>query len=267
MDNPPSSSSLDTVNSRDGELLPSYPYYNNEEFKSPTPSLWDHHHNQRSSGGDSVSSGSSRSVAAARAQVAASASSSQKGSSSTASTITKTMQTLKKKVTNLFHFHRQPTPENNRPPFHRQPSSFDSYLQYFKQSPKLCCFDAMLCPIAAALLMHGPGLKVKWGFEDWPDYLESLLGATVEGVFLLLFATRIAIVVHYLYGYLAQCRQQTAITKKSTGRVVGLLLVMYIGLALILALWSFMFILSAILGDATFRVMSGNDSPSAEVCS
>ena len=37
----------------------------------------------------------------------------------------------------------------------------------------------------AGLLMHCPGLVVKWEYEDlWPEYIQSICGASVEGCFL-----------------------------------------------------------------------------------
>ena len=37
----------------------------------------------------------------------------------------------------------------------------------------------------AGLLMHCPGLVVKWEYEDlWPEYIQSVCGASVEGCFL-----------------------------------------------------------------------------------
>lgn len=148
----------------------------------------------------------------------------------------------------------------NRRQLSCQVSSFDSYLQYFKLSPKAFCLDVVLFPILAGLLMHGPGLKVKWPFEEWPEYLESLLGAAVEGVFLLLLATSVAHAGHCIHGYLSE----TSCCPNSSkwGNIV---LKAYALLGMGLAAWAFGFVLLAILGDATFRVMSGNDSPSAEV--
>lgn len=44
-----------------------------------------------------------------------------------------------------------------------------------------CIFYANL----AGLLMHCPGLVVKWEYEDWwPEYIQSICGASVEGCFL-----------------------------------------------------------------------------------
>ena len=36
----------------------------------------------------------------------------------------------------------------------------------------------------AGLLMHCPGLVVKWEYEDLPEYIQSICGASVEGCFL-----------------------------------------------------------------------------------
>ena len=99
--------------------------------------------------------------------------------------------------------------------------------------------------------MHGPGLKVKLPFEDWYQFLESLLGAAVEGAFLLILATgtfHAGVAVH------------ASVSK--FGWVVNRL---HAGCCLFLVVWSFAFILSSIVGDATYRLMSGNDSPSAEI--
>ena len=66
------------------------------------------------------------------------------------------------------------------------PTSDDDALQGEQQRPnrsettRSCLVDAILLPVAAGLLMHGPGLKVKLPFEDWSQFLESLLGAAVE---------------------------------------------------------------------------------------
>ena len=38
--------------------------------------------------------------------------------------------------------------------------------------------------------MHLPGLVVKWPFEDWAQYFESVIGAILEGIILLLLATK-----------------------------------------------------------------------------
>ena len=32
-------------------------------------------------------------------------------------------------------------------------------------------------PLLAGLLLHGPGLKVKWEYEEWPEYAASLVAA------------------------------------------------------------------------------------------
>ena len=46
----------------------------------------------------------------------------------------------------------------------------------------------ILCPSLAGIIMHGPGLYVKFHYED--TSIQSLVGAAFEGVFLLLLATR-----------------------------------------------------------------------------
>jgi len=63
--------------------------------------------------------------------------------------------------------------------------------------------EFVLYPILAGILMHGTGLKVKFAYEEWPEYTESLAGAAVEGAFLLLLATRVSLTGHCVYSYLA----------------------------------------------------------------
>eukprot|EP00571_Detonula_confervacea_P002400 CAMPEP_0172313384 /NCGR_PEP_ID=MMETSP1058-20130122/20142_1 /TAXON_ID=83371 /ORGANISM="Detonula confervacea, Strain CCMP 353" /LENGTH=516 /DNA_ID=CAMNT_0013027029 /DNA_START=54 /DNA_END=1604 /DNA_ORIENTATION=- len=163
-------------------------------------------------------------------------------------------------VTNLFSQHAL----ENRKQLTQKVFIFDYFLQFLKSSPKAAFIkDIIVFPIAAGLLMHGPGLEVKLSFEDWSQYFESLVGAAIEGVFLLLLGTAVFHAGYCMYGHLQEkCSHPTANYTK-WGSL--LLLNGYIVASVILAAWSFNFILSSILGDATFRLMTGNDSPSAEV--
>ena len=55
-----------------------------------------------------------------------------------------------------------------------------------------CCLELLTTdqPVIAGVLMHGPGLYVKWSLEQWPDYLQSITSAAGQLCFrLLIFST------------------------------------------------------------------------------
>jgi hypothetical protein len=110
----------------------------------------------------------------------------------------------------------------------------------------------VLYPIIAAVIMHAPGLQVKYAFEDWNVYSTSLFSAVIEGVFLLMFTTR---VLHNGRSVCVALKEVAAPWYVLHGSMVlsGGLLLYLSG-----------FIVSSILGDATYRAMSGNEGPSAE---
>ena len=121
---------------------------------------------------------------------------------------------------------------------------------------------------AAAVVVHLPGLIVKWEYEEFGEFVvEGVAAAAVEGAFLLLLATRAFRAARGLCGYLEEryARPSKETEKHNTAPWQSLLprlcAVLYGGLAVSAASFSF----SAIVGDAAFRAMSGNDSPSAEV--
>ena len=104
----------------------------------------------------------------------------------------------------------------------------------------------LLAIIFAGLLMHGPGLKVKFKYEDWDRYCHSLLGAGVEGIFILFFGSIAFHAGHCVYGHLSD-------HSKLIGRIRTKLCV---GFGSLLAMWSFGFIVFSVYGDTTFRLMS-----------
>lgn len=117
--------------------------------------------------------------------------------------------------------------------------------------------ESILYTNLGGLIMHLPGLNVKWAYEDWPEYLESLLGAACEGAFLLLLAARVYHYGHRVYYYLSS---------SPSGHYHNMLIKSYIIMtAIVLPVSFFSFIINAIVGDATFRVMSGNETPSPGV--
>ena len=127
-----------------------------------------------------------------------------------------------------------------------------------KKNPRALLVDSILCPILAGLLMHGPGLRVKLTYENMYQYLESLTGAAVEGVFLLMLASRVWSVGRHVHG-------QILLDWKDSSKLVGFIAIkLYQGCGVLLSIWYFGFILTSVCGDATFRLMSGNDSPSGE---
>ena len=65
-----------------------------------------------------------------------------------------------------------------------------------------CCLDVLTLdqPVIASVLMHGPGLYVKWSFEQWPDYFQSITSAAGQ-----LCLCRLACSTHWL-----RCSTHTA---------------------------------------------------------
>ena len=180
---------------------------------------------------------------------------------------------------------------------------------------------SILQSIFAGIIMHLPGLVVKWPFEDWAQYFQSLIGATLEGIILLLFTTK-----GYSYGYCTYkiiCKNYLPLIERplpqlptpfyvavsalfaftpesSLMAVKGVCLLLiatrvfhyghhiyksyvlqnngnhhhqslplllklsYITVSALLAISYISFIITCIVGDATFRIMSGNDTPDGE---
>mmetsp|Transcript_16211 Transcript_16211/g.35037 ORF Transcript_16211/g.35037 Transcript_16211/m.35037 type:complete len:234 (-) Transcript_16211:407-1108(-) len=100
--------------------------------------------------------------------------------------------------------------------------------------------------------MHGPGLHVKFQFEEMDEYLKSLAGAVAEGVLLLLLVTRIL-------------RTGNATLKglKKLG-VPPIVMRCYLVASAIFGFVAAGFVISSILGDATYRLMAGNEGPNRE---
>lgn len=94
--------------------------------------------------------------------------------------------------------------------------------------------------IVGGILMHLPGLQVIYDYQTFFEFTKTVLAAALEGTFLLLLLTWLHIKLR---------RKRSAVT------LVGALL----GVGLMT------FVLSSIIGDATFRTMSGNSRPSAEM--
>lgn len=112
--------------------------------------------------------------------------------------------------------------------------------------------------------MHGPGLRVKWHFEEsWSRYVESLIGAAVEGSFLLYLGTLAYVMGRYLHGgsSLRRFEQQHG----SSSLATSLLRITSPILSLLLTARYVSFVLSAILGDAAYRATSHNVSPTSDV--
>ena len=146
-------------------------------------------------------------------------------------------------------------------------------LQYFCPP----CFFQMTLPLVAGALMHGPGLHVKWAFEDGLEFCRSLTGAAgrcfwrtvfvyfrqcspllilmliVEGLFLLLVAAQ---------AFQATKRLHSFLTVMSPSNVVPTAFALC---AFTQAALFFGFVLFAILSDAMIRLMAGNDGPNADV--
>ena len=113
--------------------------------------------------------------------------------------------------------------------------------------------------------MHGPGLYVKFHYEGTIQYIQSLVGAAFEGVFLLLLATRALHAGKSVHDYLQQ--QQTNYSSSSSSsspNKVFIVQKLYVGCGVLLAASYFGFIFSMIQMDAQFRIMSGNDNVSAD---
>ena len=158
----------------------------------------------------------------------------------------------------------------------------------------------------AGLLMHCPGLVVKWEYEDWwPDYIQSICGALVEGCFLvsdhilifyvqiydkymvppnqkhtqqLLFATGTYNVGYHFYVKLDTARNDnnnrinsthrhhlTTHNKQQQRRHKLFIKAYILIIAILLPIWYFSSIIFSILGDATYRKMTGNGNPSVAI--
>lgn len=166
--------------------------------------------------------------------------------------------------------------------------------------------------VSAGIIMHLPGLVVKWQYEDWAQYATSLIGAALEGTLLLLFATRVCYFGYYGYNSMVKkylpfierplprlpkafygamialfsfSRKSSLIAVKRTclllvasrvfhyGVLHGgnnqqslplLLKMSYITVSVLVTTCYISFIITSIVGDATYRTMSGNDTPDGE---
>ena len=121
--------------------------------------------------------------------------------------------------------------------------------------------------------MHGPGLYVKFHYEDNIQYIQSCVGAIFEGVFLLLLATRAFYVGKSVHGYLRKTTNYSSSSSSSSSSSLSsnkvllsqfILQKLYIGCGILLATSYFGFIFTMIQSDATFRIMSGNDRISSD---
>ena len=63
---------------------------------------------------------------------------------------------------------------------------------------------SILQSIFAGIIMHLPGLVVKWPFEDWAQYFQSLIGATLEGISAAIYNKRIFLWILYVQDYLQE---------------------------------------------------------------
>jgi len=120
----------------------------------------------------------------------------------------------------------------------------------------------------AGLLMHCPGLVVKWEYEDlWPEYIQSICGASVEGCFLLLLATGAYNVGYHFYVKLDKARSHhlTTHNKQEQHRHKLFIKAYILIIAILLPIWYFFSIIFSILGDATYRKMTGNGNPSVGI--
>ena len=95
--------------------------------------------------------------------------------------------------------------------------------------------------ILGGILMHIPGLKTIYDYQTSFEFMRTVLDAALEGTFLLLLFA-------WLYITLRRIRSN-ALTLAGALLGVGLI----------------SFVLASIIGDATFRTMSGNSRPSAEI--
>ena len=100
--------------------------------------------------------------------------------------------------------------------------------------------------ILGGILMHLPGLQVIYDYQTFFEFVKTVLAAALEGTFLLLLFTWL---------YIKLRRNRSNALKRGAATFVCALL----GIGLI------SFVLSSIIGDATFRTMSGNSRPSAEL--
>jgi hypothetical protein len=132
-------------------------------------------------------------------------------------------------------------------------------------------------PILAGVVMHGPGIAIKLKFEALfsQEFAKTLLSAATEGTFLLLLAERMYYISRNTIDGLAQrCLQEddgknttTATTSKFARFKImrktlcsgpSIIHFFFLLSSIILALWSFVFTMSSITGDATFRDASGD---------
>ena len=134
---------------------------------------------------------------------------------------------------------------------------------------KYRCHDIMVCNrsrhahrfprlfylVLAAIVMHGPGLYVKFEYEDLLEYSKSILAAAAEGMFLLLLISCAHREDKVMLG-----RLQDFI---DGGKHISIHYI-YMIMSRMFGLWVAGFIISTILSDATYRHMSGNEGLEAE---
>ena len=147
------------------------------------------------------------------------------------------------------------------------PPTMTSLLQQY-------IINYLFYPSLAGIIMHGPGLYVKFHYEDNIQYIQSCVGAIFEGVFLLLLATRVFYVGKSVHGYLRKTTNYSSSSSSSSSSLSlssnkvllsqFILQKLYIGCGILLATSYFGFIFTMIQSDATFRIMSGNDRISSD---
>lgn len=103
--------------------------------------------------------------------------------------------------------------------------------------------------IAAAILIHAPGLWVKIQFEDAWQYINSILAAATEGWFLLLIVKWVCQTGTATNACIKSfCSTATSICSLAVSAMIGI--------------FGSGFIILTILTDAVYRLLSGNDNPS-----
>ena len=144
-------------------------------------------------------------------------------------------------------------------------------------------FESVMYPVLAGIVMHGPGIAIKLKFEALfsQEFAKTLLSAATEGTFLLLLAEQMYYISRNKIEVLARRRLQeddgenttTATTSKfarfTTMRKTlfsgpSILHFFFLLSSIILALWSFVFTMYSIIGDAAFRDASGDSDIDAD---
>ena len=125
--------------------------------------------------------------------------------------------------------------------------------EQWKEKDSLPSLFLVASMIIAGVVMHSPGLMVKIGYETIGEYMMSTFGAACEGVFLLLL-------MMWIYNSFSEVTYHPLWEQQPrTVRLCFYLLGICFGLGLCL------FIIISISGDATFRLMSGNDSLTSDL--